>query len=59
MLVNFVALTVWGLSLLLICVYMPGDGSVSSFNQYLNTLGELEGFIDSHPCSVYINCWRF
>ena len=33
-----------GLSLLLICVHMPSDGGPSSFNDYLNTLGELEGF---------------
>ena len=29
-----------GLSILMICVYMP-------FDSYLNTLGEVEGFIDS------------
>ena len=35
-----------GTSFLLICVYLPTDFQ-SSFTDYLNTLGELEGFIDS------------
>ena len=38
-----------GLSLLLVSVYMPSEIG-SSLNEYLSTLGELEGFIDSHPC---------
>ena len=37
-----------GLSLLLVSVYMPSE--IGSLNEYLSTLGELEGFIDSHPC---------
>ena len=32
---------------LLICVYLPTDFQPSSFTDYLNALGELEGFIDS------------
>ena len=35
-----------GTSFLLICVYLPTDFQ-SFFTDYLNTLGELEGFIDS------------
>ena len=29
---------------------MPSEYGSSSFNGYLNTLGELEGFMDSHKC---------
>ena len=36
-----------GSSFLLICVYLPTDFQPSSFTDYLNALGELEGFIDS------------
>ena len=41
-------------SMLLICVYMPSSSCSSLFNEYLNTLGELDGFIHSHPCDVVI-----
>ena len=34
-----------GVSYLLICVYMPSDCGSASYSEYLNTLGELEGFI--------------
>ena len=47
------------LSFLLACVYMPAEyhniiHHSSSFADYLNTLGELEGFLDSHQCDVNI-----
>ena len=35
-------------SLLLICVYLPTNyGTTQSYDQYLESLGELKGFIDS------------
>ena len=38
-----------GTTTLLICVYLPhNDGSSASHNEYLITLGELEGFINCH-----------
>ncbi len=38
-----------GATFLLICIYMPfSDGSAQSTNDYLITLGELEGFITRH-----------
>ena len=37
-----------GLSMLLVCVYMPSSSSSSYFSEYLNTLGELDGFIHSY-----------
>ena len=37
-----------GLSFLLICAYMPAECHSSSFGDYLNTLGELEGFLATH-----------
>ena len=43
-----------GLSFLLACVYMPAEYHSSSSSDYLNTLGELEGFLDSHQCDVNI-----
>ena len=43
-----------GLSYLLICVYMPIDYGSTSYSDYLNTLGELEGFIVSHSCDANI-----
>jgi hypothetical protein len=43
-----------GLSYLLISVYMPTDYGPVSYGDYLNTLGELEGFIDSQNCDVTI-----
>ena len=44
-----------GSSVLLISVYMPSDNTPTSFVNYLNTLGELEGFIDSQQCDCN---WR-
>ena len=41
-----------GLSLLLICVYMPALSVSSYYSEYLQTLGELEGFIESHQCDL-------
>ena len=41
-----------GLSFLFVCVYMPSSSCPSSYTEYLNTLGELEGFIYSHHCDV-------
>ena len=43
-----------GLSMLLICVYMPSSSSSSLFNEYLNTLGELDGFIHSNQSDVVV-----
>lgn len=34
-------------SFLLVCVYLPSQSIQSCYSEYLNTLGELEGFIDS------------
>ena len=39
-----------GSSVLLVSVYLPSDSPVSSFSDYLNTLRELEGFIESQHC---------
>ena len=39
-----------GTSFSLICVYMPAESHSSSSGEYLNTLGEVEGFIDSLQC---------
>ena len=38
-----------GLSVLIICVYIPGEHNQ---NPHLSTLGELEDFIDSHESDV-------
>ena len=43
-----------GVSYLLISVYMPTDCGPASYDDYLNTLGELEGFIDSPNCNFVI-----
>ena len=43
-----------GLSILLICVYMPSSSSSSLFNEYLNTLGELDGYIHSNQSDVVV-----
>ena len=43
-----------GLSMLLVCVYMPSSSSPSSFSEYLNTLGELDGFIHSYHSDVVV-----
>ena len=32
------------------CSYMPAESHSSSFCEYLNTLGEVKGFIDSLQC---------
>ena len=34
----------------MISVYMPAECAPSHFSDYLNTLGEIEGFIDSQQC---------
>ena len=39
-----------GSSILLVNVYLPSGSVVSCFSEYLNTLGELEGFIESQQC---------
>ena len=43
-------------SFLIICVYFPSDCAVSSSSDYLNTLGELEGFFEtqSPDCNILI-----
>ena len=43
-----------GLSHLLISLYMPAACHSSSFVDYLNTLGELQGFLESQQCDVNI-----
>ena len=43
-----------GVSYLLVCVYMPSRGSSSACSDYLNTLGELQGFIASHHYDVLL-----
>ena len=43
-----------GTSFLLICVYLPTDFKSSSFTDYLNALGELEGFIDSQYLITFL-----
>ena len=43
-----------GLSMLLVCVYMPSSSSPSYFSEYLNTLGELDGFIHSYHSDVVV-----
>ena len=43
-----------GLSHLLISLYMPAACHTSSFVDYLNTLGELQGFLESQQCDVNI-----
>ena len=35
-------------------VYMPAQCSSTSTDEYLNTLGELEGFISTQQCDVNI-----
>ena len=42
------------LSLLMVSLYMPSECTPSAFNEYLNTLGELEGFLESQQCDVSI-----
>ena len=42
-----------GLSCLFVCVYMPTRGSYSS-SDYMNTLGELQGFIASHHFDILL-----
>ena len=39
-----------GSSILLVNVYLPSESVASCFSEYLNTLGELEGFIESQQC---------
>ena len=41
-----------GSSVLLVCVYLPSESAMSCYSDYLNTLGELEGFRESQR---YIN----
>ena len=43
-----------GLALLMVSLYIPADCASSAFNEYLNTLGELEGFLESQQCDVSI-----
>ena len=43
-----------GVSYLLICVYMPCNYDQSSYGDYLNTLGELEGFIELQNCDFVV-----
>ena len=37
---------------LAVCVYMPGFVDSSSYLEYMNTIGELQGFIDSQQFDV-------
>jgi TM2 domain-containing membrane protein YozV len=43
-----------GLSCLLICVYMPARSSSTASSEYLNTLGELQGFVTSQHFDVLL-----
>ena len=43
-----------GLSMILVCVYMPSSSSFSYFTEYLNTLGEINGFIHSYHSDVVV-----
>ena len=43
-----------GLSLLMVSLHIPADCAPSAFNEYLNTLGELEGFLESQQCDISI-----
>ena len=43
-----------GLSCLLVCVYMPARSSSTASSEYLNTLGELQGFITSQHFDVLL-----
>ena len=43
-----------GLSHLLFCVYLPACGSSTASSEYLNTLGELQGFIASQHFDVLL-----
>ena len=43
-----------GLSHLLLCVYLPARGSSTASSEYLNTLGELQGFIASQHFDVLL-----
>ena len=40
--------TLDGGTLLMFCVYMPYENHLSSFTDYLNTLGEIQGLLDAH-----------
>ena len=41
-----------GSSILMISLYMPSECRQSYFTEYLNTLGELEGLIETEKCDV-------
>ena len=38
----------------MVSLYMPADCAPPAFNEYLKTLGELEGFLESQRCDVSI-----
>ena len=40
-----------GSSVLFVCVFLPSESAMSCYSDYLNTLGELEGFIESQQCN--------
>ena len=41
-----------GVSVLVVCVYMPAQSHSFCFDEYLSTIGELEGFSEFHKCDV-------
>jgi len=41
-----------GLSVLVVCVYMPAQSHSLCFDEYLGTIGELEGLLEFHKCDV-------
>ena len=43
-----------GFSVLLINVYMPSSCQPSFLCNYLDILGAIEGFVDSHQCDVIV-----
>ena len=49
---RFCAINICGLMTLLIYVYMPAERRSSFFSDYLNTVGEIEGFVDTQQCDV-------
>ena len=48
-----------GSSILMISLYMPSECRHSYFTEYLNTLGELEGLIETEKCDVNMLIFDF
>ena len=41
-----------GVFVLVVCVYMSAQSHSFCFDEYLSTIGELEGFLEFHKCDV-------